>query len=336
MNHIRYLQNYCKNSKKATSSQNNQHMLVQIEFNHQWNTSCRIFMRVEQYKGSDYNMIKCTYKTAEMRNKEPDLSAADYYLRIYSTPRVLVEVWLCLIPPFDPFLKCTSWLSNVFAPHPGPPQCLCPPGPPLMNRRGCFQVEVWGGGAPSLSELGRRSQWKGAGLPWWRMVPQPGPEGGARSYYIMTLRLCQCSHHNIPSCCSELQLSPRSESLRCASLWAESEPSVSPSQSDADPPTFRFSHRQWREDGVTGIVQLVVRDGCVQIRRLLHRLRRETKLTLFIQNCQLTPTTTEQINQKQQTDLMILTSVLNRCWCLYPFIMNWLLRQEMYFHAFCS
>lgn len=272
-------------------------------------------------------MIKCTIKT----HNSLQLTIWEFIVLVV---RVLVEVWSCLMLPF---LKCISWLSNVFAPHPGPPQCLCPPGPPLMNRRGCFQEEAQGGGAPSLSELCRKSRWEGAGLPWWRAVPQLGPEGGATSYNIMTLFTCQYSHHNIWSCFSpELQLSPRSKSLRCPSLWAESEPSVTPSQSDVDSSTLRFSHRQWREDAVTAIVQLIVRNGCIQICRLLHCLRRETKLTLFIQSSQLTTTTTEQINQKQWADLMIITSVLNHCWCLYPFIMNWLLRHEMYVHPFCS
>lgn len=54
-----------------------------------------------------------------------------------------------------------------------------------------------------------------------------------------------------------------------------------------------LSYRQWGKDGVVTVIQLVVRDGCVQISRLLHRLR-ETELTLFVQSCcQLTPTTTE-------------------------------------------
>lgn len=62
-----------------------------------------------------------------------------------------------------------------------------------------------------------------------------------------------------------------------------------------------FSHRQWGKDSVSAVVQLVVRHGRVQVRGLLHRLRRETKLTLFIQSPQLTPTTTEQTTNKPQT-----------------------------------
>ena len=55
-----------------------------------------------------------------------------------------------------------------------------------------------------------------------------------------------------------------------------------------------FSHRQRREDGVAGVVQLVVRDGRVQIAWLLPRLRRVTKLTIFIDSSnQLTTATTE-------------------------------------------
>lgn len=63
---------------------------------------------------------------------------------------------------------------------------------------------------------------------------------------------------------------------------------------------FVFSHRQRREDGVAGVVQLVVGDGGVQVGGFLHRLRRETKLTLLIQSRrQVAPTATEQTHDNK-------------------------------------
>lgn len=60
-----------------------------------------------------------------------------------------------------------------------------------------------------------------------------------------------------------------------------------------------FSHRQWREDTVTAIIQLVVGDSGVQIRCLVHSFRGEPKLTIFIQSCQLTATATLHTDERQ-------------------------------------
>lgn len=44
-----------------------------------------------------------------------------------------------------------------------------------------------------------------------------------------------------------------------------------------------LSYSQWWEDGVVSLVQLVVRNGCVQIRRLVHCLCWKPELALFVQ-----------------------------------------------------
>lgn len=77
--------------------------------------------------------------------------------------------------------------------HPGPPQYLCPPGPPLRSRWECFQVEVQEGGSPRLSELCRKSQ-KWTGLRWWgeELQKSPTEETVFQTAVMVTLFLRFC------------------------------------------------------------------------------------------------------------------------------------------------